>query len=300
MLVEHTASQLVWVFGVPQALEQLPQRAVHSALAIRQMVVDASAPDMPPCPVLRLAVHLGAVRVNGQATDPTQRVLAVGETLTLPVRRLGQTQPGAIVISPEGGRLVNGWVALEGRLLQVRAGMRVCRGLCRRGGKPGRETWVERRHPTRSPLVGRERELLLLDAIIEQVKAGRGQVVSLVGAPGMASQDSTGSASASRDKAWDIRRKRRRTGAGHPVSPLSTCYGLTARSRLTGTARRRASPKCAPASSGQASILIPAYLFSCPCWACRVEPVARVALSAEARKARAFEAMRELFSLGPL
>jgi hypothetical protein len=56
VLVEHTASRLIWVFGVPQGLDQLPQRAVHSALAIRQMVVEASAPEMPPCPVLRLAL----------------------------------------------------------------------------------------------------------------------------------------------------------------------------------------------------------------------------------------------------
>src|SRR5439155_12854289 len=38
-LVQRTASQLIWLFGVPRVLEQLPQRAVHSALAIRQMVV---------------------------------------------------------------------------------------------------------------------------------------------------------------------------------------------------------------------------------------------------------------------
>jgi class 3 adenylate cyclase len=110
VLVEHTASRLIWVFGVPQGLDQLPQRAVHSALAIRQMVVEASAPDMPPCPVPRLAVHLGTVRVDRQAADPTVYMLAVGETLTLPVRLLGQAEPGAIVVSPEGGRLVDGLV----------------------------------------------------------------------------------------------------------------------------------------------------------------------------------------------
>ena len=39
-------------------------------------------------------------------------------------------------------------------------------------------------HP-RSPFVGREPELTLLDGALEQVKAGQGQVVGLVGAPGM-------------------------------------------------------------------------------------------------------------------
>ena len=178
-LVQRTASRLVWVFGVPQVLEQLPQRAVHSALAIRQMVVDASAPDLPPCPAVRLAVHLGAVRVDRQAADPTAQVLAVGETLALPVRLLGQAEPGEILVSPEVGRLVDGWVALEERPLRLRAGdpARVG-GYAVVGVSPGREAWAGRRRPTRSPLVGRERELMLLDALLEQVKAGRGQVVS--------------------------------------------------------------------------------------------------------------------------
>ena len=64
---------------------------------------------------------------------------------------------------------MDGWVALEERSLQLRA-----RDPARVGGyvvigvNPGHGTWAGRRHPTRSPLVGRERELLLLDAIIEQ------------------------------------------------------------------------------------------------------------------------------------
>ena len=78
VLVQRTASLLIWVFGVPQALEQLPQRAVHSALAIRQMAVAPTA-GMPPYPEIRLAVHLGAVRVDSQAPDPVAHLLAVGE-----------------------------------------------------------------------------------------------------------------------------------------------------------------------------------------------------------------------------
>jgi tetratricopeptide (TPR) repeat protein len=186
MLVEHTATRLAWVFGVPQTLEQLPQRAVHSALAIRRMVVDASTPDLPPCPTMRLAVHLGAVQVDHQAADPLAQVRAVGETLTLPVGLLGQAESGEIVVSPEVGRLVDGWVALEERPLQLGAteSARVG-GYAVVGVNPGREAWAGRLRPSRSPFVGRQRELLLLEALLEQVKAGRGQVVSLVGAPGM-------------------------------------------------------------------------------------------------------------------
>jgi DNA-binding NtrC family response regulator/tetratricopeptide (TPR) repeat protein len=186
MLVERTATRLAWVFGVPQTLEQLPQRAVHSALAIRQMVVEASAPDLPPCPTVRLAVHLGAVQVDHQAADPGAQVRAVGETLALPVRLLGQATPGELLITPEVGRLVDGWVALEGRQLWLSTGdpSRVG-GYAVVGVSPGRGAWTGRWRPIQSPLVGRERELMLLEAIFEQVTAGRGQVVHLVGAPGM-------------------------------------------------------------------------------------------------------------------
>jgi DNA-binding NtrC family response regulator len=51
-LLPRTPALLTWVFGVPRALEQLPQRAVHAALAVRQMVTEASGGrrlDIRPC-----------------------------------------------------------------------------------------------------------------------------------------------------------------------------------------------------------------------------------------------------------
>jgi hypothetical protein len=53
------------------------------------------------------------------------------------------------------------------------------------GVSPGCEAWAGRWHPPPNPFVGRVRELMLLESLLEQVKAGRGQVVSVVGAPGM-------------------------------------------------------------------------------------------------------------------
>jgi transcriptional regulator with AAA-type ATPase domain/predicted ATPase len=44
---------------------------------------------------------------------------------------------------------------------------------------------TEQRVPSRSPFVGREQELMLLQAVLDQVKLGQGQVVSLVGTAGM-------------------------------------------------------------------------------------------------------------------
>jgi hypothetical protein len=185
-LVQRTASLLIWVFGLPQALVQLPQRAVHSALAIRQMAVAPTAGDMPPYPEVHLAVHLGAVRLDSQAPDPVARMLAVGETLALPVRLLAQAAAGEILVSLEVGRLVDGWVAPEARALHLRPGdpARVG-GYTVMGVRPARPRSTGDQISARSPFLGRQRELVLLDAVLEQVKARRGQVVGLVGALGV-------------------------------------------------------------------------------------------------------------------
>src|SRR5215471_9544093 len=75
---------LTAIFGLPQTLEQMPQRAVQAALAIRhQLAEDRALGGRQPCPAVRMAVHLGQVLVDGQASDPTARLLPLGETLSL-------------------------------------------------------------------------------------------------------------------------------------------------------------------------------------------------------------------------
>src|SRR5262249_2810954 len=182
VLLQHTASLFTWVFGLTQTVDQLAQRAVHSALAMRQMVAEASVPDMAPCPQVRLAVHLGAVRVQGP--PPTAHVLALGETLALPVRLLAQATTGEILVSPSVGRLVTGWVALEERVFQLQAGTRVG-GYAVVARRPGQASLPAGGGQARTPFVGRARELAILDAVLAQVSAGHGHVVGLVGAPGL-------------------------------------------------------------------------------------------------------------------
>jgi hypothetical protein len=48
VVLQRSPSLLLVAFGTPQTLEQLPQRAVQAALALRQRVV--AVPDSGPCP----------------------------------------------------------------------------------------------------------------------------------------------------------------------------------------------------------------------------------------------------------
>jgi Bacterial regulatory protein, Fis family len=79
VLLQRSPSLLLVAFGVPETLEQLPQRAVQAALALRQLA--AATPAGECAPELRQAIHWGQLLVDVESSDPTARLLSVGETL---------------------------------------------------------------------------------------------------------------------------------------------------------------------------------------------------------------------------
>jgi len=187
VLVQHAASLLTAVFGMPRTLEQLPQRAVQAALVIRHLGAEARAAEGgEPAPEVRQAVHWGAVLVDVQTSDPTGRVLAVGETLALPVRLLGHAAPGDLLVSPQVGRLVEGWFEVQAR--EISLGGEPPERLVAysvRGLEPRRFSRARLAARTLSRFVGRERELAALGGIVGQAEGGQGQVVAMVGEPGI-------------------------------------------------------------------------------------------------------------------
>jgi hypothetical protein len=91
VLLQRSPSLFLVAFGVPHTLEQLPQRAVQAALALRQLVT--AIPSGECVPELRQAIHWGQLLVDVEASDPTARLLSVGETLAQPVRLLDRATP---------------------------------------------------------------------------------------------------------------------------------------------------------------------------------------------------------------
>ena len=187
VVLQESPSLCLVAFGLPQTLEQLPQRAVQAALAIRHLAVEVSAvAGHMAGPVVRLAGHVGTLLVAEETGDPPGRWLAVGETLALPVRLLGHAAPGELLVSAPMARLTDGWVEVQTHPLSSGAepsnpllAYRVVGLLPRQAALPG----SGRR--ARTPLLGRAHELATLQAVLAQVESGRGQVVGMVGEPGM-------------------------------------------------------------------------------------------------------------------
>ena len=180
VLVQRNPSLLVWAFGLPRALDQLPERAIHGACAVRNLT--AALTSREQAPELRVAVHLGAMLVDTAATDPVPGALPVGATLTLPIRLLARTGPGEILASEEVGRRVEAWVKLE-PLEMTTTGGRSGAALRIVGLNPWRGRGQERRRPLRS-FVGRESERGTIEELLEAAVAGSGQVLGIVGEAG--------------------------------------------------------------------------------------------------------------------
>jgi class 3 adenylate cyclase len=187
VFLRRTPPLLVAGFGLPRSLEQTPHRVVQAAMAIRRVVEAAQRAAGPePCPEVRLAVHLGPVLVDIGAADPSMRLPAVGDTLALPMRLLGHASPGDILLSPQAARVVEGAFALQARELPLHSGSPdqamayAVVGLSPRQLSTGGPTVR-----ARSQCVGRERELAILHDVLATVEGGRGQVVAVVGEPGM-------------------------------------------------------------------------------------------------------------------
>ncbi len=184
VVIQRSPSLLLVAFGMPQALEQLPQRAVQAALALRQLAAEGTEGD--PCPALRMVVHWGRLLADVHASEPTTQLRPIGETLAWPVRLLGQAATGEILLSPEVGRLVEAWYELQAREVRLQRGQSGRISVYAVVGN--RPQWSRLgMHGLRplSPFVGRDQELATLAARLRQVEAGQGQVVGIIGEPGI-------------------------------------------------------------------------------------------------------------------
>jgi DNA-binding NtrC family response regulator/tetratricopeptide (TPR) repeat protein len=171
----------LWAFGVPRALDQAIERAVHGALAVRQLAAGATAREQVP--EIRVAVHQGSMLVDASAADPVAGTLPRGDAATLPLRLLGEADPGEVVATAEVARRVQPWARVEVFTPRARALAARSPSAYRIAGlRPWHERESSRRRLT--PFVGRERELGALRALVSAATAGTGQVAGIVGAPG--------------------------------------------------------------------------------------------------------------------
>jgi class 3 adenylate cyclase/tetratricopeptide (TPR) repeat protein len=177
------------LFGAPLAHEDHAVRACYAALRIQESVKQYAAEIRSTVGVplqIRIGLNSGEVVVRSIASDLRMDYSAVGQHTNLAARMEQSATPGTILLTAETLRLVEGYV-------QVKAlGPTAVKGLSApievyellgAGAARSRLQAAATRGLTR--FVGRDAELETLRHTLEAAGAGHGQVVALVGEPGV-------------------------------------------------------------------------------------------------------------------
>jgi class 3 adenylate cyclase/tetratricopeptide (TPR) repeat protein len=177
------------LFGAPIAHEDHALRACYAALAM-QAVMRSYTEDMRRTRGLelrmRVGLNSGEVVVRAIGNDLHMEYSAVGETTHLAARMEQLATPGSSRLTAATLRLVEG-------LVQVTAlGPVPVKGLVEpvevfelAGAGPARTRLQAFAVRGLTPFVGRQAELAALHGALEQAGAGHGQVVAVIGEPGV-------------------------------------------------------------------------------------------------------------------
>jgi class 3 adenylate cyclase/tetratricopeptide (TPR) repeat protein len=174
------------LFGIPVAQEDHTRRAVLAALGLQRNFHEAVNLSRPPAEKLTacLGVHTGLVIVGRPEDDAQRASIVMGETANLAVRLLTLAEPGTILVSEATMRQVQDTV--DGNTfarIDVPGQHEPIVVYAVREPEQPLMAWPGVRPVSR--FVGRKRELAMLHALLAQVENGQGQVIGIVGEPGM-------------------------------------------------------------------------------------------------------------------
>ena len=170
---------LMALFGYPVAQENDAERAVRAALAMQRSLAELNRKNEgtgKPALAARVAIDLGPVVV-----DATGDIF--GEVPNIAARAQALAEPGAVVVTGRVQHQVAGLFVAEERGSHELKGVPEPVMLYRIVRASGAGRRAGQRHLT--PLVGREEELAMLTRRWERARQGDGQLVLVVGEPGL-------------------------------------------------------------------------------------------------------------------
>ena len=185
---QFTGDGFLALFGAPVTHEDHVRRALLAAVAIRQALSGderTNARERLNLPV-RIGIHSGPVIFGSIGDRLPMDHTVIGDTANVAARLQQAADPGTILLSEATRLLAEGFARVEpvGPLtLKGKAepilGYRLLGVSHRRAG-------LRESSPARmAGFVNRESELAILNNFLQQVENGRGQIVGLVGEPGI-------------------------------------------------------------------------------------------------------------------
>jgi class 3 adenylate cyclase/tetratricopeptide (TPR) repeat protein len=186
---ELTGDGIMALFGAPIALEDAPQRAIRSALAIHREMSKFSdkikTESRIPTIKMRIGIHTGPVIVGTLGNDLRVEFKAVGDTVNLASRMEGLADPGTTYVTEDTFKLTEGFFRFEAlgekRIKGKEEPVKVYQVIAPSTRRTKFDVSAER---GLTPLIGRERELELLLDGFQRAKLGKGQAFSIISEAG--------------------------------------------------------------------------------------------------------------------
>jgi len=187
---ELTGDGIMALFGAPIALEDAPQRAIRSALAIHREINKFSdqlkSEKRMPSIKMRIGIHTGPVIVGTLGNDLRVEFKAVGDTVNLASRMEGLADPGTTYVTEDTFKLTEGFFRFEAlgerQVKGKEESVKVYQVIAPSTRRTKFDVSAER---GLTPFVGRERELELLLDGFQRAKLGKGQAFSIISEAGV-------------------------------------------------------------------------------------------------------------------
>ena len=170
---------LMALFGYPVAQENDAERAVRAALSIQRALAEMNRKNAgtgKPALNARIGIETGPVVVDAAGE-------IFGDAPNVAARVQGLAEPGAVLVTARVQRQVAGLFVAEERGIHTLKGVPEPMGLLRliRASGGGRRAGAR----NLTPLIGRDDETALLTRRWERARQGNGQLVLIVGEPGL-------------------------------------------------------------------------------------------------------------------
>jgi class 3 adenylate cyclase len=186
---EMSGDGIMALFGAPMALEDAPVRACRAGIEIQRRMASRAADfekEFGVAPQLRVGVHSGPVVVGEVGSDQRLDFTAQGDTVHVAARLQSLAEPGGIVVSGATHNLIEGYVDSTFIGEHAVKGKAEALDLYRLDGMKAGVTRFDvslQRGLTR--LVGRRRELEMLEEAWREASDGTVRVVDIVGEAGL-------------------------------------------------------------------------------------------------------------------
>jgi predicted ATPase/class 3 adenylate cyclase len=185
---QYTGDGIMALFGAPISHEDHPQRALLAALAIQEVMQPYSEQLQRERSLdfrLRIGVNTGLVVVGRIGDNLRLDYTAQGDTTNLAARLQALAEPGTVLVSETTYHLTQGYftfLSLGQRQIKGHTPVQVFQVT---GWQTGRTRLDVAAEHGLTAFVGRQRELALLEELLEKTKGGYGQIVGVLGEAGM-------------------------------------------------------------------------------------------------------------------